>query len=108
MMFTCQEQSSSLPFTCNFHYSYYLNCGYFFTAIIHITLPHCTAQMMDSERVGVLLDADLICLMQNAFVEFHIFGHHSNVMALPLQLGLLTLDEGKEQRLVVASCANRV
>ncbi len=23
MMFTCQEQSSSLPFTCNFHYSYY-------------------------------------------------------------------------------------
>ncbi len=26
------------------------NCGYFFTAIIHI--PHCTAQIMDSERAG--------------------------------------------------------
>ncbi len=29
------------------------NCGKPFTAIIHI--PHCTAQMMDSERAGVLL-----------------------------------------------------
>ncbi len=32
----------------------------FFTAIIHI--PHCTAQMMDSERAGVLLAAVLIHL----------------------------------------------
>ncbi len=31
------------------------NSGYFFTAMIHI--PHCTAQMMDSERAGVLLAA---------------------------------------------------
>ncbi len=70
MMFTCQEQSSSLTFTCNFHYSYYslrivVN---FFTAIIHIT--NYTAQMMDSERSGVLLAAVLIYLrlMHNDFV----------------------------------------
>ncbi len=73
MMFTCQEQSSSLPFTCNFLYSYYslrivVN---FFTAIIHI--PHCTAQMIESERTGVLLAAVFIYLrlMQNTFVWLH-------------------------------------
>ncbi len=44
------------------------NCGYFYFFIIHI--PHCTAQLMDSERVGVLLAAVLIylLLMQNTFV----------------------------------------
>ncbi len=39
-----------LPFTCNFHYSLRTVVN-FVTAIIHI--PHCTAQMMDSERAGV-------------------------------------------------------
>ncbi len=88
MMFTCQEQSSSLPFTCNFHYSYYLLriVVNFFTAIIHI--PHCTAQMMDSERAGVLLAAVLIYLrlMQNTFVWLYstLFRRHRNVMAIRL------------------------
>ncbi len=49
------------------------NCGKFFTAIIHI--PHCTAQMMDSERAGMLLASVLIYLrlMQNYFVWFLAF-----------------------------------
>ncbi len=42
-----------LPFTWNFHSSYYSLriVVHFFTAIINI--PHCTAQIMDSERAGV-------------------------------------------------------
>ncbi len=41
------------------------NCGYCFTAFIH--KPHCTAQMMDSERAGVftglrLMHNDLVWL----------------------------------------------
>ncbi len=89
MMFTCQEQTSSLPFTCNFHYSYYSLriVVVFFTAIIHI--PHCTAQMMDSERAGVLLAAVLIYfrLMQNTFVWLLYsmpFRRHRNVMVISL------------------------
>ncbi len=55
----------------------------FFTAIIHI--PHCTAQMMDSERAEwVLLGALLIYLrlMHNDFVWRYstLFRHHRNVM----------------------------
>ncbi len=51
-----------------------------------------------------------LCLMQNTFVWLYtmLFWHHRNVMAVPLQLGLPALDEGKQQRLVAASCANRV
>ncbi len=63
-----------------------LNCGYFFTAIIHI--PHCTAQMMDSERAGVLLAAVIIYfrLMQNIFVWLYsmLFWLHRNVMSINL------------------------
>ncbi len=74
---------SSLPFTC---IPLFLlsakNCGSFFTAIIHI--PHSPAQMMDSERAGVLLAAVLIYLrlMQNTFVwlYFMLFRHYRNVM----------------------------
>ncbi len=77
------------PFTCNFHYSYYSLriVVVFFTAIIHI--PHCTAQMMDSERAGVLLAAVLIYfrLMQNTFVWLLYsmpFRRHRNVMVIRL------------------------
>ncbi len=37
---------------------------FFFTAIIYI--PHCTAQMMDSERAGVFTDRCINLLTSNA------------------------------------------
>ncbi len=92
-----------LPFTCNFHYSYYL---------LRI-LVNCTAQMMDSERAGALLAAILIDLrlMHNDFVWLYstLFRRHRNVMEFVCLYAALTfyspfLDEGKEQRLVAASC----
>ncbi len=113
MMFSCQEQSSSLLFTCNFHYSYYSLriVVIFFTAIIHI--PHCTAQIMHSEIAGVLLAAVIMYLrlMQNIFLWLYsmLFWHYRNVMSiclpvLPSRFLRTFLDEGKEQRLVAASC----
>ncbi len=92
-----------LPFTCNFHYSYYL---------LRI-LVNCTAQMMDSERAGVLLAAVLIDLrlMHNDFVWLYstLFRRHRHVMEFVCLYAAVTfyspfLDEGKEQRLVAASC----
>ncbi len=51
-------------------------------------LPHCTAQMMDSERAGVLLAAVFIYfrLMQNTYVWLcsMLFQCHRNVMAICL------------------------
>ncbi len=62
------------------------NCGYFLLPFIHI--PHWTAQMMDSERAGVLLAAVLIYLrlMHNDFVWLYstLFRRHRNVMAIRL------------------------
>ncbi len=75
-----------LPFTCNFHYSYYSlrivikMC----TAIIHI--PPCPAQMMDSERAGVFTGCcfNLFTsnLMHNDFLWLYsmLFRRHRNVI----------------------------
>ncbi len=77
-----------LPFTCNFHYSYYSLriVVIFLLPFIHIS--HWTAQMMDSERAGVLLAAVLIYLrlMHNDFVWLYstLFRRHRNVMAIRL------------------------
>ncbi len=76
MMFTCQEQSSSLPFTCNFYYSLRI-VVIFLLPLFHI--PHCTAQMMDSERAGVLLAAVTSNAKHFCMVVFHaFFAQHRN------------------------------
>ncbi len=102
------------PFTCNFHYSYYLLriVVHFFTAIISI--PHFTAQMMDSERAGVFTGCCFNLfrsnLMHNDFVWLYstLFRRHRNVMEFVCLYTAVAfssfLDEGKEQRLVAASC----
>ncbi len=60
----------SLPFTCNFHYSYYSLRIVVkkMLAIIHI--PHCTAQMTDSERADVFTATVLIYLHRNVMNVF--------------------------------------
>ncbi len=76
MMFTCQEQSSSLPFTCNFYYSLRI-LVIFLLPLFHI--PHCTAQIMDSERAGVLLAAVTSNAKHFCMVVFHaFFAQHRN------------------------------
>ncbi len=84
MMFTCQEQSSSLPFTFNFHYSYYS-----LRIVVNFLLPlftYRTAQhklWIQKEQV-CLLAAVLIYLrlMHNDFVWLYstLFRRHRNVM----------------------------
>ncbi len=97
-----------LPFTCNFHYSLRTVVN-FVTAIIHI--PHCTAQIMDSERAGVFTGR---CF--NVFTSIHndcvwlystLYGANemrSNLFAYTAVTFLPFLDDGKEQGLVAASC----
>ncbi len=69
-----------LPFTCNFHYSYYSLriVVHFFIAIIHI--PHCTAQLWIQKEQVCLLAA--VYLMHNHFVWLYstLFQRHRNVM----------------------------
>ncbi len=69
--------------------------------------------MMDSERAGVLLAVVLIYLrlMHNDFVWLYSthFRHHKNVMEFVCLYPAVAfyspfLDEGKEQRLMAASC----
>ncbi len=53
---------TKIPFACHFHYSeYLLRIVVIFTAIIR---TQCTAQMMNSHAVGVLLASVLIYLHQ--------------------------------------------
>ncbi len=81
----------------------------FFTAIISI--PHFTAQLMDSERAGVFTGCCFNLfrsnLMHNDFVWLYstLFRRHRNLFAYTLlSRSHRFLDEGKEQRLVAASC----
>ncbi len=97
-----------LPFTCNFHYSQRI-VVIFFTAIIH--MPHRTAQMIDSEEQVCLLADVLIYLrlMHNDFVCLYFtLVRAPNVMEFVWLYAAvvysLFMDEGKEQRLVAASC----
>ncbi len=107
MMFTCQEQSSPLLFTCNFHYSYYSLRIVVIFLLPLFPIPHCTAQMIDSERAGVLLAAVLIifCLIQNTFVWLlYSMSFHQLICPRCRRVLLAVSGWGKEQRPVSASC----
>ncbi len=95
-----------LSFTCNFHYSLRTMVN-FVTAIIHI--PHCTAQIMDSERAGVFTGR---CF--NVFTSIHndcvwlystlLRRQRNEIEFVCLHCCRVLAVSGWEQWLVAASC----
>ncbi len=86
MMFTCQEQSSSLPFTCNFHYSYYS-----LRIVVIFVLPFFT-YLTAQHKLWTPKERRCVtgrCF--NLFTSFvwlysMLFWHHRNVMAIRLPM----------------------
>ncbi len=100
-----------LPFTCNFHYSSYSPriVVIFYCHYSHTPRQH---KWWTQKEQVCLLAAVLISLrlMHNDFVWLYstLFRHHRNVMEFVCLYAAVAfspfLDEGKEQRLVAASC----
>ncbi len=104
----CHEQNSyshldAISNACNFYF-------YFFMQLF--TYHHCAAQLW-TQKEQVCLQATVLIylrLMHNEFVWLYctLFWRHRNVMEFVCLYVAITfspfLDEGKEQRLVAASC----
>lgn len=105
-MFTCQEQSSSLPFTCNFHYSYYSPVvPFFFTASrtpLHSTNDGLRKSRRVTGRCFNLFKSNANMLVFHALAPQKCDGNSFAYAAVAFCSPFL--DEGKEQRLVAASC----
>ncbi len=101
-----------LPFTCNFHYSSYSLRIVVIFLLPLFTYPTSQHKWWTQKEQVCLLAAVLIYLrlMHNDFVWLYstLFRHHRNVMEFVCLYAAVAfspfLDEGKEQRLVAASC----
>ncbi len=110
MMFTCQEQRSSLPFTFNFHYSYY-SLGIVVNFLLPLfTYPTAQHKWWTQKEQSVLLATVLIYLplMQNTFVWLYsmLFRCHRRwqFVCLHCHCALLAASGWGSKRLVAASC----